>query len=151
MASSHSGLVDHTRVPARIGGRPMAVSLEGALAMTTLHITKLECIKKRDLTGKDDVDIYVSVDGGPEVWLAGPILVDKSKNRVKKLNETRFFTDVVKVRLKERNGSFGGSNDLILQTVLYVHSDEKPNHIYDRNFISANKGVEYCLSYKITP
>jgi hypothetical protein len=115
--------------------------------MSTLTITKLECVKKRDFSGKDEIDIHVAVDGGSEVFLSGPHLMDKSRNDdVVEPNTTQVFTDNVRIRLRERNGPRGGSNDLDLGTKT-VYPDERPNTY---PFSGNNGGVVYNLSYKVT-
>ena len=118
--------------------------------MPSLNITKLECIKKRDPIGKSEFDIYVSVDGGTEVFLSGPHLMDNSKNDDEvTLNDVKSFTDTIRIRLKERDGARGGSNDLDLG-VRYVHEDERRNTTYTVPFDSSNGGVVVNLSYKVT-
>lgn len=118
--------------------------------MTTLNLTKLECIKKRDPMGKDEVDIYVSVDDGTEVFLSGPHFLDKSKNDDEvQLGATKGFTDKIRIRLKERDGDRGGSNDLDLGTTT-VYQDDKHDRTYEHNFTGNNGGVHYTLSYKVT-
>jgi hypothetical protein len=117
---------------------------------TTLNITKLECVKKRDPIGKDEIDIYVSVDGGSDVFLSGPHFLDKSKNDDEvTLNGTKAFETKIRIRLKERNGTRGGNNDLDLGTE-YVYQDEKHNKTYTVPFSANNGGVVYNLSYKLT-
>jgi hypothetical protein len=119
--------------------------------MPTLNITKLECIKKRDPIGKSEADIYVSVDDGTEVFLSGPHFLDNSKNDDEiQLSAVKAFTDKIRIRLKERYGDRGGSNDLDLGTKT-VYSDEKQNVTYQHNFSGNNGRVLFELSYKITP
>jgi hypothetical protein len=116
--------------------------------MATLTITKLRCVKKRDgFSGKDELDCYVAVDGGGEVFLSGPHLLDRSKNdEVVEPNATKEFTDSVRIRLKERNGPRGGTNDLDLGTkTVYPDSDD---NTYP--FSGNNGRVVYNLSYTVT-
>lgn len=118
--------------------------------MPTLNITKLECIKKRDPIGKDELDVYVSVDDGAEAFLSGPHFLDRSKNDDEvTLSATRAFTDKVRIRLKERNGERGGNNDLDLGSK-YVYENERRNTTYTVPFSGNNGGVVYHLSYKVT-
>jgi hypothetical protein len=118
--------------------------------MPTLNITKLECVKKRDPIGKDEIDVYVSVDEGAESFLSGPHFLDKSKNDDEvTLSDTRVFTDKVRIRLKERNGEKGGNNDLDLGTKDVFH-DERLNTTNTVPFEGNNGGVVYHLSYKVT-
>jgi hypothetical protein len=116
--------------------------------MATLTITKLECVKKRDPIGRDEVDIWVAVDGGSEVWLSGPHALDKSRNDDEvRINAVQVFTDTVRIRLKERDGARGGSNDLDLGTKT-VHHDETYPDTYP--FSGNNGRVAYNLSYNVT-
>jgi hypothetical protein len=117
--------------------------------MSTLTITKLTCTKKRDPIGKDEIDIYVSPDDGTEVFLSGPHFLDKSKNDDEvQLSAVKAFSEKIRIRLKERNGDRGGTNDLDLGTKT-VYQDEKHNVTYNHNF-SANDGkVFYTLSYQL--
>ena len=118
--------------------------------MPSLNITKLECIKKRDPIGKSEFDIYVSVDGGTEVFLSGPHMMDNSRNDDEvALNVAKSFTDTIRIRLKERNGARGGNNDLDLG-VRYVHEDERRNTIYTHPFSGNNGGVVVNVSYRVT-
>lgn len=88
--------------------------------MPTLHIEGLHCFKKRDPIGKDELDIYVSIDGASESFLSGPHFLDKSKNDdFDDLHTDRQFADEIKVRLKERNGARGGNNDKDLGLKVY--------------------------------
>ena len=118
--------------------------------MPTLTLTKLECKKKRDPIGKDEIDIYVSVDDGTEAFLSGPYFLDKSKNDDEVTpSATKAFTEKIRIRLKERDGEKGGNNDLDLGSKT-VYQDEKHNTTYSHNFTANNGRVEYTLSYKIT-
>ena len=118
--------------------------------MPTLNITKLECVKKRDPIGKDEIDIYVSVDDGTEVFLSGPHFLDRSKNDDEvTLSATKPFTDKIRIRLKERDGERGGNNDLDLGT-RDVHQDERHDTTYKFPFTGNNGGVVYNLSYQVT-
>jgi hypothetical protein len=115
--------------------------------MPTLTITKLECIKKRDIIGDDDIDIYVFVDGGAETFLSGPHHLDNTrKNREKDLNEQRTFVEKIGIRLKERNGTRGGFNDLSLST-RWVYAGDRGNTV---PFNGNNGGVSYNLTYKLS-
>jgi hypothetical protein len=118
--------------------------------MPTFNITKLYCVKKRDPVGKDEIDIYVSVDDGTEVWLSGPHFLDKSDNDDEvQLSAVKTFTDTIRIRLKERNGDRGGTNDLDLGSKLF-YKDEKQNITRDTAFSGNNGGVVYHLFYKVT-
>ena len=118
--------------------------------MPTLNLTKLECKKKRDPIGKDEIDIYLSVDDGPEAFVSGPHFLDKSKNDDEvQLSSTKPFTEKIRIRLKERDGDRGGNNDLDLGSKT-VYSDEKLHTTYPHNFTANNGRVEYTLSYKLT-
>ena len=115
--------------------------------MATLHIDGLHCTKKRDPVGKDEIDIYISVDGRPEVFLSGPHFIDKSKNdSFVDLHEDTKFTDAIKIRLKERDGERGGNNDKDLG-VQTKKSTELANH---GQAVFATDGVSYTLDYRIT-
>ncbi len=118
--------------------------------MPTLTITRLQCVKKRDPIGKDEIDVYVSVDDGSEVFLAGPYFLDRSKNDDDKtLHDEKEFHDKIRIRLKERNGDRGGTNDLDLGSTT-VYGDEKHDKVYDHSFTGNDGGVVYTLSYKVT-
>jgi hypothetical protein len=118
--------------------------------MPTLNVTKLECVKKRDPIGKDEIDVYVSVDDGTEVFLSGPHFLDKSKNDDEvTLNATKPFAEKIRIRLKERDGDRGGNNDLDLGTE-YVYKDGRLNTTYEVPFTGNNGRVVYHLSYKVT-
>lgn len=118
--------------------------------MTTLTLTKLECVKTRDGIGKDEIDTYVSVDDCGDVFLSGPHFLDKSRNDDEvTLSATKPFSTKIRIRLKERNGTRGGDNDLDLGTTTVYH-DETHNHTYQHNFSGNNGRVLYTLSYKIT-
>ena len=116
--------------------------------MATLTITKLECVKKRDPIGKDELDIHVAVDGGSEVFLSGPHFLDKSRNddEVQLNAVVRDFTDNVRIRLRERDGARGGSNDLDLGTRTVYHDETHPNTY---PFSGNNGRVVYNLSYDV--
>jgi hypothetical protein len=82
-----------------------------------LDITNLHCVKTRDGIGKDEIDIYLTIDGGSEQFVAGPYLLDKSKNDEDvTVNIHRDFDDQVVVMLRERNGGrdTSGGDDLEL-------------------------------------
>jgi hypothetical protein len=82
-----------------------------------LDITNLHCVKTRDGFGGDgdEVDLYLKIDGGAERHVSGPHRLDKSRNDENvTLNIHEPFTTEVLVRLRERNGDRGGSNDLDL-------------------------------------
>ena len=118
--------------------------------MPTLTITRLECFKKRDPIDKDEIDIYVSVDDGAEDHLSGPHFLDKSRNdRVVDLNESEFFHDKIRIRLRERNGDRGGNNDLDLGTKNVFDSERgaEPNTV---PFTANTGGVLYTLTYEVT-
>lgn len=118
--------------------------------MPTLKITKLECVKKRDPFGKDEIDIYTSVDGGADEFLSGPHFLDKSKNDDEvKLSEEKAFGKEIKVRLKERNGEQGGNNDLDLDD-LPLGQEDKGDGPKTHPFIGNNGGVVYHLTYEVT-
>lgn len=119
--------------------------------MPTLNITKLECIKKRDIVGKDELDIYTTVDQGSETFLSGPHFLDKSKNDDEvTLSAKKDFDEKIKIRLKERNGTRGGNNDLVLTPSKTVYEDERHNTTYTAVFKANNGKVVYNLCYKIT-
>jgi hypothetical protein len=115
--------------------------------MPTLHIEGLHCVKQRDPIGKDEIDIYVSVDGGPESFLSGPHFIDTSKNDdFVNLHQDRTFTDEIKVRLKERNGDRGGNNDKDLGLKVFDHTELTD----DGESTFGPDGVSYTLDYRIT-
>ena len=115
--------------------------------MATLHIDGLHCVKKRDPIGKDELDFYVSIDGGPETFLSGPHFLDKSKNDdFVDLHTDRKFTNEIKVRLKERDGERGGNNDKDLGVKEYDYK-ELTN---DGEATFGTDGVSYKMDYRIT-
>ena len=118
--------------------------------MPTLTITKLECVKKRDPLGKDEIDIYVSADDAAETFLSGPHFLDKSKNDDEvTLGATKAFVDKIRIRLKERNGDRGGTNDLDLGSK-DVFGDERRDTTYTTPFTGNEGGVVYHVSYQVT-
>jgi hypothetical protein len=115
--------------------------------MPTLHIDGLHCIKKRDPIGKDEIDIYVSIDGGSESFLSGPHFIDKSKNDdFVDLHEDRDFTTKIAVRLKERNGALGGNNDKDLGRMERGSTELTGGS----NQTFGTDGVSYSLDYRVT-
>jgi hypothetical protein len=115
--------------------------------MATLHIDGLHCVKKRDVIGKDEIDIYLSVDGGPEAFVSGPHFIDKSKNDdFVDLHQDTKFTEKIKVRLKERDGERGGNNDKDLGFKEY-DTTELTN---DGEATFGTDGVSYTLDYRVT-
>ena len=115
--------------------------------MATLHIDGLHCVKQRDPVGKDEIDIYVTVDSGSEIFLSGPHFLDTSSNDdFVDLHQDRTFTDVIKVRLKERNGDRGGNNDKDLGLKVFENT-ELTN---DGESTFGTDGVSYKLDYRIT-
>ncbi|MEZ5417184.1 MAG: hypothetical protein R2708_07565 [Vicinamibacterales bacterium] len=64
--------------------------------MATLNLTELKCIRKQDITGSDEPEIYI---GGLKVWDG-----KMKKDDVERLSESRGFSDSVLVELKERDG-----------------------------------------------
>lgn len=114
--------------------------------MPTLHITQLHCIKKRDPIGKDEIDIYVTIDGAPQEFLSGPFFLDKSKNDdTVTFHQDRNFDEEIKVRLMERDGDRGGTNDRDLGETSFDTS-EIPDH--KRTF--EDGGVAYSLTCRVT-
>jgi hypothetical protein len=80
-----------------------------------LDITNVHCVKTRDGIGKDEIDVFLALDGGPEEHVSGPHALDKSTNDENvRLTIHQLFTERAVVRLRERNGGLGGSNDLDL-------------------------------------
>jgi hypothetical protein len=115
--------------------------------MPTLHIEGLHCVKKRDPIGKDEIDIYVSVDGGPELFISGPHFLDKSNNDdFVNLHTDRNFTDEIKVRLKERDAGRGGNNDKDLGSKTYDKTELTSGNDTTFGF----DGVSYVMDYRIT-
>jgi hypothetical protein len=115
--------------------------------MPTLHIDGLHCIKKRDVVGKDEIDIYVSIDGGSETFLSGPHFIDKSKNDdFVDLHEDRDFDNEIAVRLKERNGDRGGNNDKDLGRKEFESTELTNGTSTTFGF----DGVSYSLDYRVT-
>ena len=87
---------------------------------------RAHCVKKRDPLGKDEIDIYVSVDGGPQLFISGPHFLDKSNNDdFVDLHTDRNSTDEIKVRLKERDAGRGGNNDKDLGSKTYEKTELK--------------------------
>ena len=118
--------------------------------MPTLKLTKLECVKKRDPIGKDEIDTYVTVDEATETFLSGPHFLDKSKNDDEvTLGATKDFNEKIRISLRERDGDRGGNNDLVLSPSKTVYQDEKHNITYTAVFTANNGRVVYHLSYMI--
>jgi hypothetical protein len=65
--------------------------------MATLNITEVKCIRKQDVTGSDEPEIYI---GGLRVWEG-----KMGKGDVKHPNVSRGFSDSVLLELKERNNN----------------------------------------------
>jgi len=115
--------------------------------MPTLHIDGLHCIKKRDVIGKDEIDIYVAIDGGSEGHLSGPHFIDKSRNDdFVDLHQDRNFTNEIAVRLKERDGDRGGNNDKDLGRKEFDSTELTNGTSATFGF----DGVSYSLDYRIT-
>ena len=71
-------------------------------------------------SGKDEIDIYVTIDSGSEVFLSGPHFLDTSNNDdFVDLHQHRTFTDVI----KERNGDRGGNNDKDLGLKVFENTE----------------------------
>ena len=120
---------------------------ERGIPMATLHIEGLHCIKQRDPVGKDEIDIYVTIDSGSEFFLSGPHFLDTSSNDdFVDLHQDRTFTDVIKVRLKERNGDRGGNNDKDLGIKVF----DKTELTNGGESTFGTDGVSYKLDYRIT-
>jgi hypothetical protein len=84
------------------------------------------------------------------VFLSGPHFLDKSNDDDEvQLSAVKAFTETIRIRLKERNGDRGGTNDLDLGTKT-VYQDEKHDITYTVPFSGNNGGVVYHLSYKVT-
>lgn len=80
-------------------------------------MTSLHCVKTRDGIGKDEIDVWLAIDGRPEQHVSGPHHLDKSRNDDDvSLGIHQKFNRSVVVRLRERNDALGGANDLILET-----------------------------------
>jgi hypothetical protein len=115
--------------------------------MPTLHIEGLHCVKQRDPIGKDEIDIYVSVDGGAESFLSGPHFLDTSKNdEFVNLHQDRNFSNEIKVRLRERNGDRLGNNDKDLGVKVFDRTELTD----DGESVFGTDGVSYTLDYRIT-
>ena len=115
--------------------------------MATLHIDGLHCIKQRDPIGKDEIDIYVTIDSSPEGFLSGPHFLDTSKNDdFVDLHQDRNFSDQIKVRLKERNGDRGGNNDKDLGVKTFDHTELSNGG----EMVFGTDGVSYTVDYRIT-
>src|SRR6516162_1017596 len=67
--------------------------LEGT--MTTLNLTKLTCNRKQDVTGEDEI----------EIWLDGHLRWNNTmkKNQSRDLSLHQDFVDSIAVEVKERN------------------------------------------------
>jgi hypothetical protein len=66
--------------------------------MTTMHVTKLECVRKQDLTGSDEIVIFLDAqDMG--VWP-----MNKGQVRIFSPHLTKPFSGSLTVEVKERNG-----------------------------------------------
>ena len=52
-----------------VSGTVLAIIRNGGDTVATIDITKVECVKTRDGIGKDEIDIYLAIDGGPGVHL----------------------------------------------------------------------------------
>ena len=120
---------------------------ESDIHMPTLHIDGRHCVKQRDPIGKDEIDIYVSIDGGPEGFLSGRHFLDTSRNDdFVNLHQDRNFSDQIKVRLKERNGDRGGNNDKDLG----VKTFDQTELTNGGEMVFGTDGVSYTVDYRIT-
>ncbi|MFC7533571.1 hypothetical protein [Actinoplanes sp. GCM10030250] len=116
--------------------------------MAYLNITKLRCVKTRDGVGKDEVDIYLAIDGEPEEFVSGAHLMDKSKNdEVVNPSVRKLFHERAEVRLKERNGGQGGPNDLDLGSDTFGPS---PQEARDIVFSGNNGRVVYTATIGVS-
>lgn len=66
--------------------------------MATLTVHSLQCIRQQDVTGKDEVALFIA---GHE---RGLYKIDKN-DPAKPVNESQKFTGSIVVELKERNGN----------------------------------------------
>jgi hypothetical protein len=83
-----------------------------------LDITKLHCVKTNDgYLQMDEIDVYLAIDGIAEDHYSGPHSMDKTNKHVDvTLHIHQPFNDKVVVRLRERDGGLGGTNDVDLGT-----------------------------------
>ena len=110
--------------------------------MATIDITRLHCVKTRDGVGKDEIDIYLALDGGALEFISGPHFLDKSKNDDEvTLTIHESFSTTASVQLRERNGARGDNNDLLLETHEF-HADQ-PQGALPVSFSGNNGRVEY--------
>jgi len=107
--------------------------------MPTLRLVKLECVKKDDTVGKDEID--VRVDG---VTLVGPLSM--GRNDVVSLNATTSFTSSAKVNLLEEDSGLNGSDDdlgtLTIKDTLAGLGDLTGE-------FHARTGADYHLTYRV--
>ena len=107
--------------------------------MQTLHLIKLECVKKDDTVGNDEID--VRVDG---VTLVGPLSI--RRNDVVALNSTTSFSCSVKVNLLDEDSGLNGADDdlgtLTIKDTLAGLGDLAGE-------FHARKGADYHLTYRV--
>ena len=116
--------------------------------MPILHMLQLECVKQRDPVGFDEIDIYVTVDDDPEFHLSGPHILGTSKDtEIVKFHQDRFFNSEITVRLKERDGDRGGSNDRDLGTLPFDKDDKLSG---EKKFSFTDGGVSYNLTCRLS-
>jgi hypothetical protein len=102
-------------------------------AMTTLHITKLECKRQQDVTGLDEPRITVN---GDPVWGPGKM----NKGDIKTLNIPVDFGEVAEVKVQEMNNN--RAKDIGPAQLIRV---DRPGSPVD----FSTSGAHYVLSYDI--
>ncbi len=100
--------------------------------MATLNLTQLKCIRKQDIIGKDEPEIYI---GGLKVWDG-----KMGKGDVKPLSESRGFSDSVLLELKERDGK--SAKSLGKWTISDTPSSTK-------TLTATSSGYHYELKYSV--
>jgi hypothetical protein len=102
-------------------------------AMPTLHITKLECKRKQDVTGQDEPRITVN---GDTAW--GPGKMDKGDSQP--LNVSVDFAEVAEVKVQEMNNN--RPKDIGPAQLIRVGRPGSPVDF-------STSGAHYVLSYDI--
>lgn len=117
--------------------------------MATIDITHLYCVKTRDgLAQKDEMDVYLEIDGQGLEFVSGPYIMNKSRDdEHHDMNIHRPFSDDVSVQLRERNGDRGGHNDLVLETHDFDAHHQDPEVVA---FSGNNGRVMYNLTVGVS-
>lgn len=101
--------------------------------MATLHITKVTCLRKQDVTGVDEA----------EIWLDGHLKWGNTmaKNQSRDLSLQQDFADAIAVEVKERNPN--SAKSLGTRTVEATNPGVGPLDF-------KTSGANYTLAYHVT-